>query len=308
MRPLTSSSSETEIAIPSGLDSPRNQIGETRPLRLESRQPSPERFKALTVYSFSSRILALILLVASALKGHELWSGTSKTNSGWVQVGSVSVEATLGVWLLVGLWPKTGWWLALCCFGLFLGVSSGKAIKREANCSCLGRLRTSPLVMSVIDTAAVCILLAFRPYTKGGIFGGRKMLPLSCVIILVVLGITMSVVGENRATGAALEISPSKIRWDKVRKESRQTETFVVTNVSNSAVTVFQVKSSCDCVTPEFPSTIIQPNEQVIGRVSLDLRNKESVQGNLRIEVRGYRQDDTVLFVLPIDVSVESRE
>jgi hypothetical protein len=76
----------------------------------------------------------------------------------------VEFEVSLGVWLLSGVFKHLAWLAALCCFGLFCGVTFYKGLTGAASCGCLGTVHVNPWVtLLAIDLPAVIALGLFRP-------------------------------------------------------------------------------------------------------------------------------------------------
>jgi hypothetical protein len=91
-----------------------------------------------------SLLIAAVLLIAAALKGHQLASepmlGHGLLDSRWLLIGVVEFELFFGLWLLAGIWPKRTCAAALGCFTLFTCVSLYKALSGYATCGCFGRV------------------------------------------------------------------------------------------------------------------------------------------------------------------------
>ena len=112
-------------------------------------------------------ILSSVLLVASALKIHQLASGAvvadSYLNSPWFRVALIELELCLGLWLLLGFYPRQARFLALACFGAFAAVSLQQALAGRVSCCCFGALAVRPWFTFLFDVAAVGGLWHWRP-------------------------------------------------------------------------------------------------------------------------------------------------
>ena len=88
----------------------------------------------LAGYDVVRIVLGLVLLVAVALKGHQLATEpvaeTGLLTSRWFLIAVVEFELFFGLWLLGGLLPKWTSRVALLCFGLFAALLAN-AIRTE---------------------------------------------------------------------------------------------------------------------------------------------------------------------------------
>ncbi len=117
-------------------------------------------------------LLALVLLVAAALKGHQLATspvmGDGVFESRWVLIGIVEFELFFGLWLLANILPTWTHRALLLCFGVFAAVSLYKAVSGAASCGCFGRVEVNPWFTFTLDVTAVLALLRWRP-SRGGL-------------------------------------------------------------------------------------------------------------------------------------------
>ena len=118
-------------------------------------------------YQWLRLVVALVLLVAAVLKGHQLATepmpGHGLLDSRWLLIGVVEFELFFGLWLLAGISPKPTWAIALTCFTLFTCVSLCKAVSGYATCGCFGRVSVNPWYTTTLDLAIVLSLLRWRP-------------------------------------------------------------------------------------------------------------------------------------------------
>ena len=112
-------------------------------------------------------ILALILLTAAALKGHQLATEpvaeTGLLTSRWFLIGVVEFELFFGLWLSSGLYPRRTWQAALVCFSAFACISLYKALSGESSCGCFGRVPVNPWYTLILDLAAAAALVLCHP-------------------------------------------------------------------------------------------------------------------------------------------------
>jgi hypothetical protein len=102
----------------------------------------------ISAYDVVRVALGLLLLVAAALKAHQLATQPlperDLLSSRWVLVLWVEAEIALSLWLLSGLVRRAGWAAALVCFSLFSVVTLHKALAGETSCGCFGVVEVSP--------------------------------------------------------------------------------------------------------------------------------------------------------------------
>ena len=232
----------------------------------EARKGQRESFWSIYGYTIVSRLIASLLLLAGVLKSRMLWAtgwmATGSWENRWLVACIVGLEISLALWLFIGCWAKTGWVVALCCFGLFLGVSLGKAIAGTVDCGCFGNVSINPWITAMIDLASICGFLTSRPKLKQGLTPIWNRLFFPGVGLLVLAGLLGASRSGLNPTSSQLVISPAKIQWERVYSASQKTEPFVVTNVSNQSVTIARVTTTCDCVTADLSPMVLQPAER----------------------------------------------
>jgi hypothetical protein len=122
-------------------------------------------------------VLGVVLLIAAALKTHQLATGPSGENSlftsRWFQIGLVEFESVLALWLLSGAYPRQARLTALATFACFSVVSLSQAFAGKVSCSCFGELPLRPWYAFLFDVAAVSALWRWRsPKVNTCSFGG----------------------------------------------------------------------------------------------------------------------------------------
>ena len=124
------------------------------------------RFR-MSSYAVLRILLALLILTAAGLKAHQLATepvvGTFFADSRLFLICLVELELLLGLWLLVGGYPKASWTVALLSFGLFAVVSLYKALSGAASCDCFGKIEVNPWYTLTLDVAVIAALLGCRP-------------------------------------------------------------------------------------------------------------------------------------------------
>jgi len=120
-------------------------------------------------------IAGIVLLVASVLKIHQLVTEPIISKSFWESweffLIQIPLELGLGIWLISGLFKKTGRLLGLIAFGGFIVVTLHKGLIGAESCGCFGRVHVNPwITLSAIDIPIFICLAIFRPK-------GEKLLP-----------------------------------------------------------------------------------------------------------------------------------
>ncbi len=118
-------------------------------------------------YNLLRIFLAVLLLTAAALKGHQLaterYLGPGLLNDRRMLTGVVAFELAFGCWLLAGICARASWAVALGCFTSFCGVALYKALSGEVSCGCFGTVPVNPWHTLAFDVGAVAALLVCRP-------------------------------------------------------------------------------------------------------------------------------------------------
>ena len=104
--------------------------------------------RAQSITACVLKALGTLLIVAAALKGHQLLTEPLANQDVWsyrpVLILLVECELALGLWLVSGLLPRLAWLTALACFSFFCVVTLYKALTGAASCGCFGAVRVPP--------------------------------------------------------------------------------------------------------------------------------------------------------------------
>jgi hypothetical protein len=115
------------------------------------------------LYPFLRAGIALILILAAALKGYQAATEPIEGRA-WL-IAQVELEWLLGLWLLSGLRQRLGWLATLLCFAVFAAMAGHKACQGAASCGCFGKLQVNPWHTVVLDLGIVVGLILCRPRT-----------------------------------------------------------------------------------------------------------------------------------------------
>jgi len=132
--------------------------------------------------------LAAVLLVAAGMKAYEIATAplleTNLFRTRWFSIGLVEVEFGLGLWLLVGAWPRPAWRLAIACFSTFALVSLKHGVDGHSSCACFGQLPVNTWLVSLFDLSAVAALCIARPTAASARRGrGPRVAAAFCVFL-----------------------------------------------------------------------------------------------------------------------------
>ena len=154
-----------------------------------------------TGYDLVRCALGLVLLVAAALKAHQLATGpvpeTDVLHSRWFLIIEVEFELLFGLWLLAGAYPRLTWAAALLFFFALSGVSLLLVASGEASCGCFGKVPVNPWYTFTFDVAAVLALIVWRPFGRrtppqaGGRFS--KLRAAAAVVAWLILAIPAAI-------------------------------------------------------------------------------------------------------------------
>jgi uncharacterized membrane protein YphA (DoxX/SURF4 family) len=129
-------------------------------------KPVERSTNAQSNWLFIRIFIALVLLVAAALKGYSLavspTLGDGIFHWRWFNIFVVEFEIFFGLWLIFGFLPKLTRLAAIGCFSVFTFVSFYKVLSGETSCGCFVEFVTiNPWIMTVFDCGVVILLLRF---------------------------------------------------------------------------------------------------------------------------------------------------
>jgi hypothetical protein len=146
----------------------------------------------VSAYSIVSISLGLVLLVAAALKGHQLITGyvpgRTLLTSRFIQILTVEAEFGLGIWLISGFHRRFAGCIAMAYFILLAGASAYLLTIGEECCGYLGRLAVSPWFTFVFNLAAISCLWVFPPVGAAITFSSRPWRATAAVSAFCFLG------------------------------------------------------------------------------------------------------------------------
>jgi hypothetical protein len=119
------------------------------------------------VYGGLRIIVALLLLVASALKAIDLTQrpveSTLSLTSHPITAVAVEVEIAVALLLLLGLWKPLVARLTAGLFGAFACVALSRVLMGQRSCGCFGAISVAPEYALAVDLVILVLCVAFRP-------------------------------------------------------------------------------------------------------------------------------------------------
>lgn len=109
--------------------------------------------------------------------------------------------------------------------------------------------------------------------------------------------------GQPPTASLLLEANPARIEMGEVAQGGRKEARFTLTNSGTRAIVLSRIETSCDCLSVDVPLRV-EPGEQVVGRVKLDLRDEPNFTGDLGIEIRGWNEASEKAFLVIAGVHV----
>jgi hypothetical protein len=116
-----------------------------------------------TLLGFISIGLGGVLILAAALKAHQLLAGRAP-GAGWRVAAVVQVELLAGLALLLGLYPAATRWGAMLLFACFVGVSCYQVSSGAKSCGCLGDVRVPACRPTIRRAVGLCCFISVLPW------------------------------------------------------------------------------------------------------------------------------------------------
>jgi hypothetical protein len=112
--------------------------------------------------------LALVLMIAAALKAYQLFNHSNPLITGWmlskiILASLIEAEILLSIWLFVGGFRQIRFIIALVCFCMFAVAAGYEAFRAIPSCGCFGNVKVPPAITAAFDVTAVIALWFTRP-------------------------------------------------------------------------------------------------------------------------------------------------
>jgi hypothetical protein len=145
------------------------------------------------LYPVVSRVLALVLIVAGAFKGADWLKSGADAHKQWWLALAAGFEFLLGIWLMLGVYPRWARLVTLACFVVLLNVALWGVASQRESCGCLGnKVSVRPWAATTLDSCAIVGLLLCAPVGVPGLTVPLRrwhgaVLGMSVVIIAIVI-------------------------------------------------------------------------------------------------------------------------
>jgi hypothetical protein len=219
--------------------------------------------------------LGVLLLATAGLKlfdpSPDAFSGLELLSSSRWRMAAIEAEALLGLWLLIGAYPRLLWLTALFCFTLLASVSMYLGIEGQSSCGCFGaRLPVSPWYALALDLTAIVALAWWPPPPRHGtgvpsLAISRQVLAVvasAAVLLAVGLGGLAWMYGSPyeallHVRGESITVEPSVTQvGDGIAGEQR-TFTVQLSNHQVRPVKILGGTTTCSCIaTDDLPITV----------------------------------------------------
>lgn len=234
-----------------------------------SETSSPERASARrnTGAAAIAVLAGALLIVAAVLKAYQaVMPGPAiALHLRLRDLALIEVELAVGAMLILNLWPRAAWGLALAAYAVFAGASVQKVMIGAKSCGCFGPAMVDPKIMVAIDAAMVVMLLVLgargarvkgRPHSKAWRGG---VIATTILMLAVAGGVAFAAVPKRGLV--AMENGTYDFGILSVEQAKQCEHTFVVRNTASVPVRITNYKSSCGCTVAEVPTTPIAPGD-----------------------------------------------
>src|SRR5260370_20304317 len=116
-------------------------------------------------YTFVSKALGVVMIVAGSLKAQQWVLSSIKTNAhvDLLTPAIIAFELLLGSSLFLGIRQRLTRYIAAGCFCVFLNVALFKVLDGASSCGCFGKFALTPWIAFAFDTLALLLLLVCKP-------------------------------------------------------------------------------------------------------------------------------------------------
>ncbi len=230
-------------------------------------------------------VVAVVLLTAASLKAYRL--ATQYVDSANLDALLIGSEGTLGIWLIVGVWPRLSWVLSGLGFLGFAAFNAWQIVYGNGDCGCLGMISAPPSIMLAVDLLLLLILWIGRPawVSEGetGMRNTRTMSAIGLTALIVIATISLRLVHGDPlpqdSTEAPRPEAPETATTDEESaqpiKPTHLPELLVcdlgyvkpgttshgsvdLVNTTNRPLKVTSGRSNCTCVKIDEPKRIIR--------------------------------------------------
>ncbi|MHB1423824.1 MAG: MauE/DoxX family redox-associated membrane protein [Gemmataceae bacterium] len=274
--------------------------------------------QALSPHTLTARgipiLVGVVLLTAAALKIQQLSAGPTTENtlftSRWFLIGLVECELALGLWLLIGAYPKPARRAALAAFAGFSLVALYQALTGAPSCGCFGNVPIKPWYTLLLDLAIVAVLWRWNPETLVNKCRGGASNIHSHSFRLVAIGFLFLLTGipaaiaMNSYRPALLQSSLSVIDFGTLPQAERGEIVFWFINSHKETMEIANIDSSCACFHVDLAQRTVAGGETIRAVARLELDKEPRFSGELQPEARGWTPSGALAFSIQAHVRV----
>jgi hypothetical protein len=227
-------------------------------------------------YRILSFALGIFLLTTAGLKAYGLTmdplAQDSFLASPRLLIATIEIETVLGIWLLVGWWPRTAWGFTLSFFALLAALSLYLALDGQRSCGCFGQMTVNPWLTFVLDVAVLAALMFCRPVVTAATISRYRMKGLlkigagSATFLAIISGVFLFVFQNPlealaRLRGESVTVVPSVANLgDGIRREMKEFPV-ELTNRSGKPIRILGGTTTCSCITTTDLPLTLKPGE-----------------------------------------------
>jgi hypothetical protein len=255
-------------------------------------------------------LLSFLLLSAAALKAYALWTDPVPavslfTSPRW-QIALIELETLLGLWLLIGLYPRGAWLAAVVAFSLLAGVSLYLGLIGQPSCGCFGKVAINPWYTFALDVVAVTALWHWRPRPASlpmwlGDFSAHSLRP----SLYLASGVTVMLAAGFAALcwldpslsaafaflrGESLTVEPSILDIGSGARGEVRDFPIEVRNHTERRICILGGRVGCSCIETEDLPLIVPAREARSFKCKLEFRGRA---GNFQHPFALYTDDET---------------
>ncbi|VTR93100.1 unnamed protein product [Gemmata massiliana] len=254
-------------------------------------------------------VAGVILLIACIMKILSEWSGNVNYDGryfgGRLLVPLVAAEATLGLWLCLGLFPRAARLISAAIFAIFAIFSMYQYAIGKSSCGCFGSVSIMPLATAGLDLLIVFAMIIINPPAL------PKYKNQGWQIVLIILGAVAA--GSVAAIAKTSKNNPENVLDPIVHSlgvviQGQVIESKInIKNISDNKCEISHFQSSCPCLSihPEFVA--IDPGQTVSIDIRIDLAKEPDFYGNLSVEVVAAGRNGERLSRFAIDLSISKK-
>jgi len=259
-------------------------------------------------------LLGSVLVTAGALKAYQLatepLAEVGFFGSRWLLIGLVEFELGLGLWLVAGFYARALRLAALGAFASLGVVALTQVLAGERSCACFGSVQVAPYMAFLFDGAAVVALAFWRVDTSPvTLTTHRARFGLTMAVFLIAgaaaaLGMT-GCIAPGKARGILVE--PALVDFGELEQGQSAGAQVSIINRTNKPLVVSRTSSSCPCLMLELNTLQLEPGQQAIAELRVDMAHEPFFLGSLLIALSLFDSHGEKVLTLHAKVRVRQR-